>query len=106
MNSFHPVSFDRWTSLFLFACIQGYFLFIVLFIHKKGDAKANKLLSLLMFLFSTTLLYYVAFWTGFAYVHKWINGWVEPFMFLFGPLICFYVKQLEDKKLPPKTWLH
>ena len=100
------VTLDSWTSLFLFASVQGFFLAFLLWVHKKGSRKANRLLSVLILLFSLTLLYYVSFWTGFARAHRWVNGWTEPFIFLFGPLAWLYVCQVYQKKLPGLLWIH
>src|SRR5262245_34886602 len=100
------VTLDSWTSLFLLASVQGFFLAILLWVHKKGDRNANRLLSVFILLFSLTLLYYVSFWTGFSRVHRWVNGWTEPFIFLFGPLAYLYVCRVAQKKIPELMWIH
>jgi len=100
------VSLDQWTTLFLAAVIQGLFLSFILFIHKKGNQRANKLLALLIFLFSVMLLYYVSYWTGFATKYVWVNGFTAPFVFLYGPIAFFYVSLLKRNSLPVKGRLH
>ena len=100
------VSLDQWTTLFLVAVVQGLFLSVVLFIHKKGNRRANKLLALLIFLFSVMLLYYVSYWTGFGTKYVWVNGLTAPFVFLFGPVAFFYVSLLRRNSLPAKSRLH
>ena len=93
-------SFDTWTSLFLFAAMQGLFLSFILYFHKKGNQKATRILATLILLFSIMLAYYVAYWTGYAMQYKWMNGWVEGFTFLYGPLLFFYISVLEKNKMP------
>lgn len=44
-------SFDTWTSVFLFASVQGLFVSIVLFITGKENKVANRLLASLIFYF-------------------------------------------------------
>src|SRR6185436_12802642 len=46
------------------------------------------------------------FWTKFSAVHPWVDWWTSSFVFLYGPVTFFYVKQLKEKKLPQKVWLH
>lgn len=41
-------SFDRWTSLFLVAAVQGLFLSFMLYRHRKGNRRANRILSLII----------------------------------------------------------
>lgn len=90
-------SFDTWTIIFLFASVQGVFLASLLALHKKGNRKANKILALLISLFSVTLLYYVMFWTKYATRYNWMNGWIEALPFLFGPCMWWYIKTLDDR---------
>lgn len=101
----HP-SFDTWTSLFLFAVMQGLFLSFMLYSHKKGNQAATRILATLILLFSIMLAYYVAYWTGYAMKYKWMNGWVEGFTFLYGPLLFFYINVLEKNKMPARYRLH
>lgn len=106
MENMNEPSLNQWTSLFLFAAVQGIFLAFILLIHKKGNRKANRILSLLIALFSVMLLYYVAYWTQLSAKYSWLNGWVEPYPFLFGPIAYYYLIQLERKKISANTWLH
>ena len=96
----NQASFDTWTSLFLVAALQGFFLSLVLFRHKKGNLLANHILSLLIGLYSITLVSYVIYWTGYYKVYTWMDGWTDSFPLIFGPLTYFYVKVLEDGTLP------
>jgi hypothetical protein len=83
---------DRWTTLFLFAAVQGVFLALLLFLHQKGNRNANRILATIVLLFSVMLLYYVSFWSGYATKYRWLNGWTEPLVFLFGPLTWLYLR--------------
>ncbi|MBC8045841.1 MAG: AraC family transcriptional regulator [Fimbriimonadaceae bacterium] len=99
-------SFDTWTIIFLFAAVHGFFLTVLLGIHKKGNIKANNILALFIGLFSVTLLYYVAYWTGYAKAYPWMNFWVDAIPFLYGPLTFFYIRVLDKKQLPTNYFLH
>ncbi len=90
-------SLDTWTSIFLVAAAQGFFLSFILFIRKSLP---TAILGILVLLFSVTLIEYVLFWTGYRFVFPHLNRISEPFFFLFGPLIFFYAKSLsKDLKL-------
>ena len=99
-------SLDKWTTLFLFASVQGLFLSLLLFFHKKGNKQGNKILSIILLLFSIMMMYYVAYWSGYAAKYRWMNFWVEPFTFLYGPLIYLYLQTLECGRAPKKYFLH
>lgn len=99
-------SFNSWTILFLIAAVQGYFLSALLFFHRKGNRNANTTLALLILSFSLQMTYYVMFWTGYNRVYPWMNFWVEPLVFLSGPLLYFYIYQLDNRKNPQKTGWH
>src|SRR5215831_14595364 len=99
-------SLDHWTTLFLLASVQGLFLSLLLFLHKKGNLKANKILATLVLCFSIMLLYYVSYWSGFANKYPWLNWWTEPVVFLFGPLTYFYIQMLEHNALGKNYRLH
>ncbi|MBK9731957.1 MAG: AraC family transcriptional regulator [Chitinophagaceae bacterium] len=99
-------SLDQWTTLFLLGAVQGLFLSILLFIHKKGNRKANTILAFVLLFFSVMMMYYVAYWSGYAAKYTWMNFWIEPFTFLYGPLIYIYLLTLETGQLPKKYALH
>lgn len=97
---------DKWTTMFLFAAVQGLFLAILLFIHKKGNRRANVFLSFILLFFSLMMMYYVAYWSGYAGNYRWMNFLVEPFTFLYGPLVYIYLQTLETGRPPKKYALH
>ena len=98
------VPINSWTLIFLFAAAQGIFLCILLLTLKKGRKLANNILSLIILLFSLSLVYYVAYWTGY---HKSLHPIVTitlSFVWLFGPLLLFYFKALNKSK-PTLSWI-
>ncbi len=101
-------SFDKWTSIFMVAAIQGLFLSLILYRHRKGNLLANRILSLIIGLYSITLVSYVGYWTGYYKVYLWMDGWTDAFPLLFGPLTYLYVRVLEEGSMPrdfKKHWI-
>ncbi|WP_020532863.1 helix-turn-helix domain-containing protein [Flexithrix dorotheae] len=101
-------SLDTWTTIFLFASIQGFFLCFMLFTLKRGNRKANLFLGSFVFLFALTLLEYVAFWTKYQFSFPHIINITAGFPFLFGPLLFFYFQSTfgEEKPEYPKSSIH
>jgi AraC-like DNA-binding protein len=101
-------SLNTWTVLLLFAAAQGLFLALVLFTQQRGNRRANRVLALLMLLFSLRLIETVGYWTKYLLVfpHFWLA--TASFPFLFGTLLYFYAKFLvsENFKPPLKDGLH
>lgn len=96
---------DIWTSLFLFASAQGFFLIALLF---KKRREANYILGLIMFFFSITLIEYVFFWSGYRFEFPHFSGISGPLYFLYGPLMYFFIQtQFEEFPLfTKKNFLH
>jgi AraC-like DNA-binding protein len=93
-------SFDTWTSIFLFAAIQGVFVSGILLLRNKPFSKERLLLPLITLLFSLTLIDYVLYWTHYNYYFPQVTGLTGGFTFLYGPLFYYYFRGiLEDKKL-------
>ncbi len=101
-------SLNTWTVLLLFAAAQGLFLALVLFTHRRGNRRANRVLAALILLFALRLVETVGYWTKYLYAfpHFWLS--TASFSFLFGPLLYFYAKFLtsEKLKLQKKTAWH
>lgn len=99
---------NTWTVLLLFAATQGIFLGILLLTHRRGNRRANRVLAVLIFLFSLRLIETVAYWTKYLleFPHFWLT--TASFYFLFGVLLYFYAKFLstENFKFAAKDWLH
>ena len=103
----HTPSFDTWTTIFLFAAIQGIFVSVVLFFIKKINRFNNSLIALFIFLFSVTLIEYVMYWTNYQLVFPHIMAISASFPFLFGVLLFFYFRNVfEQKKIVRKDVLH
>ncbi len=98
------VAINSWTFIFLFAAAQGLFLAVLIFTLNKGVKQANHILASVILLFSLSLVYYVAFWTGYEnHLHPVISLPLS-FVWLFGPLLFFYFKALNGSK-PEQGWL-
>jgi AraC-like DNA-binding protein len=101
-------SLNTWTVLLLSAAAQGLFLALVLFTQQRGNRRANRVLALLILLFSLRLVETVGYWTKYLleFPHFWLT--TAPFYFLFGPLLYFYAKFLttENLKLSRRDQLH
>lgn len=85
-------TFDTWTSIFLFAAIQGIFVSVILLLRNKPLKKERVLLSLITFLFSATLVDYVLFWTKYSSYFPQLQGYSGGFTLLYGPLFYYYFK--------------
>jgi AraC-like DNA-binding protein len=95
----HP-SFDTWTTIFLFAAIQGIFVSGVLFFTKKENRFNNSLIALLLFLFSFTLIEYVLYWTHYMVKFPHVMALSSAFPFLFGVILWIYFRNVfENKKI-------
>ncbi len=101
-------SFNMWSLLLLLAAAQGVFLALVLCTHRRGNRRANRVLALLIFLFSLRLLETVGYWTKYLLVfpHFWLT--TAALQFLFGVLLYFYAKILttEHFKFQPRAAWH
>ncbi len=90
-------SFDHWSVIFLLAASQGIFLGSILILRQWE--KPVHYTGILVFLFSVTLIEYVAFWTNFRFEYPHINRISVAFPFLFGPLIYWYIKSFLNGKI-------
>ena len=85
-------SFDTWTSVFLFAAIQGIFVAIILFFKNQPLKRERLILAIIVFLFSVTLIEYVLYWTRYQYYYPLLSNISGGFTFLYGPLFYYYFK--------------
>jgi len=101
-------SINTWAVLLLFAAAQGLFLALVLFTHQRGNRRANRVLALLVLLFSLRLVETAGYWT--KYILEFPQFWLATasFSFLFGTLLYFYARFLtaENHSFRKKGWLH
>lgn len=93
----NPPSFDTWTSLFLFAALQGLFVSLALILLRKKMLVPNLLLASLLFLYSLTLLEYVFYWTGYLIDYPHLMALSSNFPYLFGPILYFYFRFVFEK---------
>lgn len=99
------VALDGWSVFFLLASAQGFFLCFVFYL--KRSSKPEILLNLIVFLFSITLVEYVAFWTNYRFEFPHINRVSSAFPFLFGPLFYLYIRSyLRERNLSKKDLVH
>lgn len=89
-------SFDTWTSAFLLASGQGFFLSLILLLKRHHSVK-ERILALILFLFSLNLIEYVAFWTGYRIIFPHLNLMSIPIIFVYGPLIYLYMQYSLEK---------
>ena len=101
-------SLNTWTIIFLVAALHGFVLAILFYLRKEGNRASNILLSILLVLFSITLVDYVAYWTGYQMVFPHLIRLSNSFTFLFGPVLYLYIISIvkPDKLLQKKQLVH
>ncbi len=97
-------SINTWTILLLFAAAQGLFLVPVLFTQQRGNRRANRLLALLIMLFSLRLIETVGYWTKYLLVWPHFMLATAAFPFLFGALLYFYARGLTAEDFHFRKW--
>lgn len=85
-------SFDHWQIFFLIASAQGAFLAVILLTVRSIDWK-NKLLGVLMVLFSLSLLDNVWFWSGKFMTSPHLLGISMSFPYFYSVLLYLYFKE-------------
>ncbi len=95
LESYKP-SLSIGSSIFLFIAIQGVILFFVLFFRRKGNVKANKNLGLFVLSFALILMLHTLYKRGFLveFPFEYLRNLWAPLIFILGPLLLFYVKDL------------
>lgn len=76
---------------------QGIFLGFLLLTLKRGNKKANRLLGILMLLFSLSISGFLLQRTNTYNYFPFLVGIPSTVLFLFGPMFLFYVKELAFK---------
>jgi AraC-like DNA-binding protein len=103
----HKPSFDTWTTIFLFAAIQGLFVSVVLCFVRKENRQNNRLLAFLILLFSVTLIEYVMYWTQYIYRFPHVMNMSSAFPFLSGVILFLYFRNVfENTKMRRSDALH
>jgi AraC-like DNA-binding protein len=90
---------DLITIIILIGIGQGFFVSVLLLTLNRGNKTANRLLGILIFLFSISI-------SGFAFIRTdsykdfpYLIGLPSTVIFLFGPFFYFYVKELTAGQL-------
>lgn len=99
-------SFDNWTIMFLVFALIGLIVGAIIFLTKKNLKHIRVYLSLVLILFSLTLIDYVLYWTRYNIYFPHFLGIVQLFYFLYGPLLFLYIEQLEGAKRKYKYVYH
>lgn len=89
--------------LFWFGAVHGLFLSIVLFVHKRGNLAANRILAVLIFTFSLRLAEFVGYWSPVLYDIPHFIFATVPFPLVFGVLIYLYARAMTGKNI---AWWH
>ncbi len=82
------------TLIIGFASIQGLFLSIVIATLRRGNQRANMILSVLIGLFSLRLMEFFVLNAGWLQEYPHFSLVTVPFNFLLGPLLYFYAQAL------------
>ena len=93
MNMFHP-DVTVISLIFIVAISIGLFLSLILFLSRKGNTRANKFLSLLIFFFSIAQIWDFLMYTRLILKFPHMMMAVNPLILVLGPLVFFYVKSL------------
>ncbi len=105
-TTFPTPSLDHWTTLFLLAAAQGFFLAFMLVWPKKGYNRGNKLLGLLVFFFALSLLEYVLHWSNYIWEYIHMMYLYIPISFLYGPLLYLYYRYSKPIAFDWRDLLH
>ena len=89
---------DLVTIIILIGIGQGFFVSVLLLTLNRGNKTANRLLGLLMLMFSFSISGFVFIRTNSYKDFPFLIGLPSTVIFLFGPLFYFYVKELTTGK--------
>jgi AraC-like DNA-binding protein len=87
---------DLVTVIILIGIGQGFFVSVLLLTLNRGNKTANRLLGILMFMFSLSISGFVFVRTDSYKDFPFLIGLPSTVIFLFGPLFYFYVKELTS----------
>nr|WP_299388710.1 helix-turn-helix domain-containing protein [Allomuricauda sp.] len=99
-------SFEYLFSLFAFL---AFVLAILLFLKKKGDRYANRLLGIYVLLFGYNVFYNALYWSGKLFTVDFINVLFTNMLVwvLYGPVLYLYVRRLiEGSRVSIKDVVH
>jgi len=94
--------------LVIFGMLQGVILGAILLTQKRGNRAANRIIGLMMILFSYSICHIPLVNTGLYLKYPHLIMTNHPLVFLFGPVFLWYVSILTDKNFSfkPKYVLH
>ncbi|MGD8305274.1 MAG: helix-turn-helix domain-containing protein [Ignavibacteria bacterium] len=92
------INIKTWAVVALLGAAQGFILSLFLFFFNKTTGKANKILAVLIILFSLRLAEFTGYWTTFFLNYPHFSFLTSSFPFLYGVLLYLYVKQKTNGK--------
>ena len=99
-------SFDNWTILFLLFAFLGFVTSVLLPFQNKHNRTGKILISILLFLFSITLIEYVLYWTRYQLYFPHLSNISIPFYYAYGPLLYMYVNLGTTNRFKRKELVH
>lgn len=99
-------SFDNWTILFLLFAFLGIVTSILLQFQSKHNRTGKFLISILLILFSITLVEYVLYWTKYQLYFPYLSNSSIPFYFAYGPLLYIYINLQKTLCISKKELIH
>ncbi len=92
------ISITLWNLILLFGSLQGVWLAIILFVHKKGNKRANNILAILIIAVSFKIISYLITELGIYKYVPHVIGLAIPMLFLIGPLYYLYGQTILNRK--------
>lgn len=96
------------TTIIFLGVVQGIFLGIILITLKRGNRIANRVMGILVILFSLSISHILLLRSGFYLKAPHLIMTNHPLLFLFGPLFLLYVSIIIKKRFTfkPAYLLH
>ena len=90
------INIKTWVVIALLGAAQGIILSVLLFATDNSKGKANRILAVLICLFSLRLGEFTGYWTPFFMNYPHFLFVTSSFPFLFGALLFLYVKRISN----------
>ncbi len=100
MGKYSALVHNIWIVLLICGVSQGVFLFTLLFLHKRGQKHANRLLAFLILSVSLLLTEHLLFRFRLSVVddHRHFISFATPISYLIGPLYYLHAKSLFEER--------
>ncbi|NAS12303.1 helix-turn-helix domain-containing protein [Poritiphilus flavus] len=101
--------FNPYTLVLLLSAVQGLLLVLIINSFENNNKRANRFLSVLIFLISFALASRVSIYDRSVYeAFPRLALFPDIVYFLYAPIFLFYINQLlnSSEKLSRKTWFH